>query len=126
METYRTYTFNASEGILVIAYPEYEEETDFEFNYWVGPYQQPMDDFNKPTPKWYDFGQEYIPEDAYSIDDESIYVMRSLLFAMMATSCFWIFGYQVFVPLEWVLDAYNIYYLTTGFNTMWIAGISDN
>jgi len=36
-----TYAFDYSEGILMVAYPNKDKETNFEFEYWVGAYEEP-------------------------------------------------------------------------------------
>lgn len=40
-EVDETYSFDYKEGILVIAYPNQDKETELEFEYWVGAYEEP-------------------------------------------------------------------------------------
>ena len=37
----KNYTFDATQGILVVAYPNKDVDTQFEFKYWVGSYEDP-------------------------------------------------------------------------------------
>jgi uncharacterized membrane protein YhdT len=36
-----TYVFDYKEGILVVAYPNKDKTTDFEFEYWIAAYEEP-------------------------------------------------------------------------------------
>lgn len=38
LEAMKTYSIDATKGMLLIVYPKSDTNTDFEFKYWVGPY----------------------------------------------------------------------------------------
>lgn len=40
-EVGKEYSIDYKEGILVVAYPNKDQETDFEFTYWIGGYDEP-------------------------------------------------------------------------------------
>ena len=35
------YVFDYAEGIMIVAYPNKDQATNFEFEYWVGAYEEP-------------------------------------------------------------------------------------
>ena len=41
VELEETYVFDYKEGIMVVAYPNKDKSTDFEFEYWVAAYEEP-------------------------------------------------------------------------------------
>ena len=127
VEPYRRYTINAEEGIFVVAYPDFDVETELEFHYWVAPYQQPViDKESNGLPPWYEFGLVYRPEETYTIDYEGLKVFQSLFYALLAGSCCSVLGYPVYIAVEWLTDTFNLYYLIHGAYVVWIAGMAHS
>lgn len=51
-EINKEYTVDVENGMLVVAVPKLDKDTEFAFNYWVAPYKEPV------TTPWYEFEGE--------------------------------------------------------------------
>ena len=49
VEADKVYQVDVDESIFIISYPNYDKDTEFQFNYWIAPYIEPHEE------PWYEF-----------------------------------------------------------------------